>query len=144
MDSKTVLTLLIVAVLILYIVNPKMVSTVIYSKTPSQNENFSQDNKIDTTLLDGVIEFGTDEIMPAWGTAQDDNISLGLNLCSKSCCSPQYPPPFAMPKDPLVCQSGDKYVPSSYSCNNGWQDSGCLCLKEEQAMFLSKRGNNIP
>jgi len=149
MDSKTALALLIIVVLVLYIVNPTFVSSVVRSKTPNQIEKFSEDNKkgakyFDLTGLDGLIEFENPVKVPAWGGAQDKSIGLGSNMCSKSCCSQTYPPPFVVPKDPLVCASGDKFVPTSYSCNNGWQDSGCLCMTEEQAMFLSKRGNNIP
>ncbi len=69
-------------------------------------------------------------------------LGLSSNMCSKSCCSPQYPPPFNLPIDPMVCNSKQKFIPSSYTCNNGWQDTGCLCMTEDQANFLSKRGNN--
>ena len=97
-----------------------------------------------------------EEILPAWGQntiggygydmALDDgnygNSGVQYNLCSKSCCTPQYPPPFMLPVDALVSQSKDKFVTSSYTCNNSWQNSGCLCLREKQAEFLNGRGKN--
>lgn len=64
------------------------------------------------------------------------------NLCSKSCCSTQYPPSFNLKHDPLVCKSKGKYVPSNIFCNNVYQDSGCLCLTKNQATHLASRGNN--
>lgn len=96
------------------------------------------------------------EFIPAWGDdsaykygdfdilndGANGNMGLGFNMCSKSCCSTQYPPPFGLPVDPLVCGSKKEYLPSIYTCNNGWQDSGCLCITKEQTAFLNSRGNN--
>lgn len=108
----------------------------------------------------GLITSGSDfiglpkDMIPAWGLDQNDygkmetidgsmgNAGLGFNLCSKDCCSPQYPPPFALPQDKLVANSGKKYTATPYACNNGWEDSGCLCATEKNALFLSSRGNN--
>jgi hypothetical protein len=93
-------------------------------------------------------------ILPAWGEdglsyGQADTLDNGLgqigfgsNMCSKSCCTPQYPPPFVQDQDPFVCKSKDKFVSSNYTCNNGWQNSGCLCLTEAQSDFLGSRGEN--
>jgi len=96
-----------------------------------------------------------DEVVPAWSDnpggygavdvlddAMMGNAGLSYDLCSKSCCSPQYPPPFALPVDDLTCKSGEKFVGTSYKCNNAWQDSGCVCLTEKQHKFLSSRGGN--
>jgi hypothetical protein len=47
-----------------------------------------------------------------------------------------------MPVDKMTCGSTDEFVPSNYMCNNGWQDSGCLCLKKDQADFINSRGIN--
>lgn len=69
-------------------------------------------------------------------------MSIQNNLCSKSCCSAQWPTPFKMKYDPYVCQNKDKFVPSRYFCNNSFQDSGCLCLTKKQAGFLYNRGGN--
>jgi len=68
---------------------------------------------------------------------------LNYNLCSKSCCSQQYPPPFMTSLDNFVCNSKDKFVPSNYVCNNGYQDTGCLCITEKQQQFLQNRGGNV-
>lgn len=99
-------------------------------------------------------------ILPAWNE-EDVNINVGgygdndklddgangndgllTNLCSPSCCAPQYPTPFALPVDPLTCKSKEKYVGSSYMCNNSWQNSGCLCMTQKQSDFLASRGGN--
>jgi len=74
-------------------------------------------------------------------TELGDN-SLTFNMCSKSCCSEQWPVPFKMPVDKMLCNSKDKFIPTDYMCNNGWQDGGCLCLKKEQGDFINSRGNN--
>lgn len=69
-------------------------------------------------------------------------MSIQHNLCSKSCCSEQYPTPFKLQYDGDVCLNKDKYVPSQIMCNNPYQDSGCLCMTHDQAQFLTNRGNN--
>lgn len=46
------------------------------------------------------------------------------NLCSKSCCSAQWPTPHKLKYDPYVCNNKDQYVPSQMMCNNSFQDSG--------------------
>ena len=102
----------------------------------------------------GIVGLPT-KLVPAWeqNTKQygevdilDDgmngNAGLNFNMCSKSCCSKQYPTPFDLPTDPLVCNSEQEFVPSSYTCNNAWQDSGCVCMTKDQSLFLNKRGNN--
>jgi hypothetical protein len=83
------------------------------------------------------------EILPAWGgrtSLKTDGVMKDMN-CSKSCCSPQYPPPFKLAEDPNV---GDpsKYVKSNINCYNYWQDSGCLCMSKEQSFALEHRGGN--
>jgi hypothetical protein len=72
------------------------------------------------------------------------NMSLHHNLCSKACCSQQWPVSHQVLTSPddFVLLSGKDYVPSNYTCNNGWQDSGCLCLTKEQALFMNRRGGN--
>jgi len=98
-----------------------------------------------------------DEIATAWGAqfGENDNLNtngptsdgsegLNYNMCSKSCCSAQYPPPFPLDDDVVVEQmkKDGKFVPSSYKCNNAWQDSGCVCMTPKQHDFLASRGNN--
>lgn len=72
----------------------------------------------------------------------DGKMSIQHNLCSRSCCSEQYPPPFKLKYDSYVCKNKDKFVPSQVMCNNTFQDSGCLCMTKEQAEFLTSRGGN--
>lgn len=67
---------------------------------------------------------------------------LNFNLCSPACCSDQWPLPFKTPVDTMTCQNKDEFVPTSYFCNNGWQNSGCLCLRKDQNDFLTSRGYN--
>lgn len=69
-------------------------------------------------------------------------MSIQHNLCSKSCCSDQYPTPFKQKYDPYVCNNKSKFVPNNYYCNNSFQDSGCLCLTKQQSKFISNRGGN--
>jgi hypothetical protein len=83
----------------------------------------------------GAVQGETDALGPV-------DLGLNFNMCSKNCCSAQWPTPFAMTPDDFVLRSGKEYVSSSYKCNNGWQDSGCVCLEKDQALFLNRRGNN--
>ena len=72
----------------------------------------------------------------------DGALSIQHNLCSKSCCSSQWPTPFKQKYDPYVCGNKDQYVPSKLMCNNSFQDSGCLCLTKDQAQHIYSRGQN--
>jgi hypothetical protein len=82
----------------------------------------------------GQVDYLDDGAMGAAG--------LNFNLCSKSCCAPQYPPPFDVPEDHFVANSKDNFVTNNYTCNNGMQDTGCLCMTKEQANFQNSRGGN--
>lgn len=101
-----------------------------------------------------VLENFTSEPLP-WDNNQNDmnrmymlddgadgNLGLQNNMCSQSCCSPQYPTPFPMPFDPLVCGSEEEYMPSNFTCTNADQNAGCMCLTKDQADFLGSRGGN--
>lgn len=67
---------------------------------------------------------------------------LQYNQCSKACCSPQTPVPFGVPVEKSVCDSKSEFVPNPYTCNNSWQDSGCVCMTKDQANFIGSRGGN--
>lgn len=69
-------------------------------------------------------------------------MSIQNNLCSKSCCSEQWPTPFKMKYDPYVCQNKSEFVPSNTFCSNSFQDAGCLCLSKKQNQFIYNRGGN--
>ena len=73
---------------------------------------------------------------------EDGAAGLQFSQCSKSCCPDQYPLPFKMPVDKSVCDSKDEFSLSPYTCNNAWQDSGCVCMTKKQANFLGNRGGN--
>lgn len=96
-----------------------------------------------------------EELLPPWyvnpnsygeidmlDDGMNGNAGVNFNMCSKSCCSRQYAPPFSVPSDPMVKNSNTKFVPNNYMCNDGWNDSGCLCLTETQSEFLNSRGGN--
>lgn len=75
----------------------------------------------------------------------DDMVDMNYALCSKSCCSPQYPTGIPIKPDKYVeeaIKSGKKFVPTSYTCQNNWEDSGCMCMTEKDALFLNRRGMN--
>lgn len=70
------------------------------------------------------------------------DMSIQHNLCSKSCCSAQWPTPFKQKFDPYVCNNKDQFIPSQIMCSNSFQDAGCLCLSKKQGQFLMNRGGN--
>lgn len=57
-------------------------------------------------------------------------MSIQNNLCSKSCCSEQWPTPFKMKYDPYVCQNKSEFVPSNTMCSNSFQDAGLIARSE--------------
>lgn len=96
-----------------------------------------------------------EELLPPWyvnpnsygevdmlDDGMNGNAGVNFNVCSRSCCSRQYAPPFAMPTDPMVQNADTEFVPNNYTCNDGWNDSGCLCLTKPQSEFLNRRGGN--
>ena len=104
------------------------------------------------TIMAGSGFIPQKDVMPPWGgnygladdldDGEGGNMGLHYNLCSPSCCSSQYPTPHKLQKDPLVCGREDEFVSSPLTCQNGWQNSGCVCLKKGQHAFLANRGNN--
>lgn len=70
------------------------------------------------------------------------DMSLSNNMCSKACCSKQWPVPFSLKPDPAVCQNLNEFVPTNIFCNNALQDAGCMCVTKKQANFLNNRGGN--
>ena len=69
--------------------------------------------------------------------------TMAFNMCSKSCCSKQYPVPFEMPVNPEVAANMKDFVPSRFTCNNYWEDAGCLCITGKQSDNLANRGGNV-
>ena len=122
----------------------------------SKKENFDQDKY-------PKYNYNNDEFENAWmKTNEINNLNnnriknygifdspiyngyYGLNHspCSKSCCSLQYPTPFLITSDNFMCKSPEKYVSSNYTCQNSYQDRGCLCMTKKQKKMLETRGNN--
>ncbi|AYV79290.1 MAG: hypothetical protein Faunusvirus8_7 [Faunusvirus sp.] len=72
---------------------------------------------------------------------------IDKSMCSKDCCSPQWPVGFDTDRDPRV-QPGDvgtKYMPTSYTCsgtNAGDKGVGCPCVTKKQYDMLGSRGEN--
>ena len=102
------------------------------------------------TLMSGSQFLGIPpEVATAWGSAYGDktetndphkDIDFNTVPCSRSCCSPQYPPPFDLPVNDGV--DGSKYQPNNMFCNNNLENSACLCLTPSQSDWLASRGNN--
>lgn len=106
-------------------------------------------------LMDGG-EFTPKELLSPWYQTYTGNVKqqyilddggngsngLHYNMCSKACCSEQYPLPFKLPFEERVCLNKQKFVPSPYMCNNAWQDTGCVCMTKGQSDFIGGRGNN--
>jgi hypothetical protein len=129
-----------------------------------ENEPSYYDSKTGTMMTSP--DYIPSDIEPAWGQpavnqtkydspmfankvgAMEHATDLGKNtlafdLCSPSCCADQYPVPFPLASDPEVCKNKKDFVPSSYMCNNNWQNSGCLCMTKDQSEMLATRGGNL-
>jgi len=76
---------------------------------------------------------------PTYNKKMDDAMDFSLNLCSPNCCKSQSPSGFV---GDLYTYDNNKFVSSNYSCNNSFQNSGCLCMTKNQASLLGSRGNN--
>lgn len=148
-DNRTLVLLLVAIVCLLYylyrngsksesFVNPKLYEPEM-NKVIDESPIMGLPDKFQYPWAENKLNYGETDLLD---DGMKGNGGIDFNMCSKSCCGSQYPPPFGLPADPLVCKSKQKFVPSSYSCNDGWHDSGCLCLTEEQGMLLNRRGNN--
>lgn len=156
-DEIKVLIVIVLAIIIVRYVYSDTFDWLFSNNSDKQTENFGQTGNINNVLKDednaDVLNGEVDINKPVElnNASYGDNYfidigeigtSLANAMCSKSCCSPQYPVPFSLPTDKMVCNSGEKYVSSGITCNNGFQDTGCLCMTEDQAMFLATRGQN--
>ena len=86
-------------------------------------------------------DYANNEIIASEDISGIQDYTMLYNQCSASCCTDQWPVPFDLPNDLIDADKGD-FVPSDYSCNNGLQNSGCLCMNKGQGIFLQNRGNN--
>lgn len=130
MDNELKILLAIAFVIVVYLM---------WSSQPKQDTN---SEKFTSDQLACDINQNDIESMYMLDDGADGTLGLQNNMCSKSCCSPQYPTPFPMPFDPLVCASEQEFVPSNFSCNNADQNAGCMCITKEQSKFLGSRGGN--
>jgi len=115
-----------------------------------------QANVPDDVFYNGIIKdypvepnydyFGDYTMIPANYYYLDDGangeMSLQNNMCSKSCCSEQYPTPITLEEDPFIAANKDKFVPNKIFCNSPTNDAGCMCITKDQARFLQTRGGN--
>ena len=69
---------------------------------------------------------------------------LDLHNCSQDCCKhTQWLPPNMIQEKNKNIKEG--YVGSNLSCNNGFGNGGCVCLKQNDInMLQNKSGNSIP
>jgi len=139
-----------------------LVPTIMGKPSRHSTEVKQQEEPIQPMLFDagsGTIVAGagmeTPQLMSPWYKAYTGNLKnyyllddgedgaagLQFNQCSKACCGDQ-PLPFSMPIEQSVCDSKDEFVPNPYTCNNSWQDTGCVCMTKKQAGFLGSRGGN--
>lgn len=86
-----------------------------------------------------------EDVVPSDSLLLDDgdNGRMGLtsNMCSKLCCSAQYPVPIKLENDGRL-KNIENLVPTNIMCNNAWQSAGCSCVTKDQANFISSRGGN--
>jgi len=70
--------------------------------------------------------------------------SLNNYLCSRDCCSTQYPVGFAHEKDARVdpsIHSTSNFMCSVFEANKG-KGAGCMCATKEIKDYHTNRGNN--
>ena len=66
------------------------------------------------------------------------NHKIDTNICSRSCCKHvQYPVPHMNNRRNVI----DDNIGSNLMCNGG-NGGGCVCLKDEDMTYLSRRGRN--
>lgn len=146
MDSATKNFLLVVTacIIIIWVIYPIWSDCEPFDSL--QPMHYDPNTKIATSQF---VEMPT--IFPPWGETNDkygsadmigDTIGIENPICSKSCCTPQYPPPFMTQIDDITDKYKANLIGTSYTCNNPWQNSGCMCLTQQQSDFLASRGNN--
>lgn len=73
-----------------------------------------------------------------------DLTPLTQYLCSRDCCSTQYPPSFDYPRDSRVdpaLHSTSNYMCSVFEANKG-KGAGCMCATKDIKDFHTTRGSN--
>ena len=130
---------------------PMMVQDVPMAVTVSplvQVQDVQVPQMLETSSYDNVMPFEYDnELMNSMYFLDDGNngnATIVNNPCSKSCCPNSWPTPFKQKADPYICEMKAKgeLVPSGMFCNNSVNNSGCLCLRKDQAQGIMTRNNN--
>ncbi|CAH6421601.1 Hypothetical protein KVN_LOCUS368 [uncultured virus] len=130
-------------VLLIWIVYPYIVNLISNKEgfwVKKNQSDFLEKNLLTSNSNDIISNKQTDNYYLDDGA--NNKININNNTCSQSCCYPQWPMPFGLKDDPLVCKNKDNLLPSSMFCQNVDRDSGCLCLtKEQNDFFNNKLGN---
>lgn len=68
--------------------------------------------------------------------------SYNLGVCSSNCCATQWNIPNNLKSnDNIDPDNNPKYIRANMSCNNGVNNTGCVCLTQESKDLLTNRGN---
>ena len=74
--------------------------------------------------------------------------SYNLGVCSQNCCATQWTVPINLTKNSKIHPNliGKKYFTSNLTCNNGVNNTGCVCLTSKSKKLFEKRGfiNKLP
>ena len=168
--TQIVLAIIVVVLLLWWINRPSNES---FNQESKSQEQYVVPEHIEPSYYDSETgtmmtspDFIPQSFEPAWGSSSDSQANfdspnfkdkigvmeratdlgdetLAFNYCSKSCCADQYPTPFNMPTNANVCKNKGDFVPSSYTCNNAWEDTGCLCMTKNQSEMLATRAGNL-
>lgn len=128
MDSQTLVTIVIVIAVIIIIIA------------------VVQSNNAPLELFDNLgyipAPYNRNNFNPQQYELNNPGLDIFNNsMCSKSCCSRQWPTPFPQEYDPEICPYKNNFIPNQYTCM-GPQGVGCLCLDRQDATYLYNRGNN--
>ena len=136
-------------IIVVWVIYPIWVECEAFDNITIQPLVYEADKKLATSASEFVGM--PDVILPPWGETNDkygaaDMIggTMGIEnpICSKACCAPQWPTSFDVPVDQITLNMKEPLVGTSYACNNSWQNSGCMCLTQNQSDFLLSRGGN--
>jgi hypothetical protein len=101
-----------IVLVILYLLYYYYVNTCGYNNNYNYNEEFYNNNKYYDLENDKPMNYNMEKI-----------------VCSKSCCSTQWPTSESTyVKDPKIDMN--EYLPTNLNCNDGINDTGCICQKK--------------
>lgn len=72
--------------------------------------------------------------------------TYNLGACSKNCCATQWKIPFDVTENSKINLSdlNNKYYTSNFTCNDGVNNGGCVCLTNESKNYLTGITSKIP